>query len=100
MKNIFKKPIKTLMVLALIAIWSIPAPAHAGLIRDAGQSCAFGAGVFGVTSFIGVTPTLITSVLTVPTTSVILGNAMVGCVIGAAGATAAKVFTWMYDLVW
>ncbi len=71
--------------------------AQAGLIRNMAQSCAFGAGAFAATTYVGLMPALETGVLAVPASEIIIANAALGCGIGAVGATAATVTGWLLD---
>lgn len=83
-------------------LWLLLTPtgfAEASLMRNIVQSCAFGAGVLATTTYAGLTPALATGVLTVPAGEVIAANAIIGCGVGAAGATAATLATWVYDLI-
>jgi hypothetical protein len=86
----------------LILILTLIAPVrftNAALVRNVLQSCAFGAGVMAATTYIGLAPGLNTGVLAVPASEVIVANAMLGCGIGAAGATAATLAGWIYDFI-
>ncbi len=76
-----------------------PGFAEASLMRNIVQSCAFGAGVLATTTYTGLTPALSTGVLAVPAGEAIAANAIIGCGVGAAGATAATLATWIYDLI-
>jgi len=73
--------------------------ADAALMRNVVQSCAFGAGVLATTTYTGLTPALTTGALALPASEAIAASAMVGCGVGAVGATAATVVTWIYDLI-
>jgi hypothetical protein len=89
-------------LLHLMLIFALTAPvefANAGLIRNVVQSCAFGAGVMAATTYVGLAPELSTGVLAVPVSEIIVTNAILGCGIGAAGATAATVVGWFYDII-
>lgn len=74
-----------------------PRLTDAALMRNVFQSCAFGAGVMAATTYIGLAPELNTGVLAVPVSEIIFANALIGCGIGAAGATAATLTGWLYD---
>lgn len=84
----------TVLVLALSAPVHV---AHAALMRNVFESCAFGAGALASTTYFGLTPALSSGVLTIPASEVIAANAVIGCGIGAVGATAATVTGWLYD---
>ena len=92
---------RTLIALTLLfALAAPPSSAEAApLMRNAIQSCAFGAGVLAATTYLRLTPALATGVLTVPIANVIAANAIIGCGIGVAGASAATVTGWVYDLI-
>jgi len=91
---------KALTHLILVLTLVIPARfADAALMRNIFQSCAFGAGVMAATTYIGLAPELNTGMLAVPATEVIITNALIGCGIGAAGATAATLTGWIYDAI-
>jgi hypothetical protein len=91
---------KALTHLILVLTLVVPARfADAALMRNIFQSCAFGAGVMAATTYIGLAPELNTGMLAVPATEVIITNALIGCGIGAAGATAATLTGWIYDAI-
>lgn len=71
--------------------------AQAALMRNIFESCAFGAGALASATYLGLTPALSSGVLTLPATEVIAANAMIGCGVGAVGATAATLTGWIYD---
>jgi hypothetical protein len=86
----------------LILTLALVAPAQsteAALMRNVVQSCAFGAGVMAATTYMGLSPALNAVVFAVPATDVIIANAIIGCGIGAAGATAATLTGWFYDAI-
>lgn len=90
------------LILAMILISSatVSMNAEAGLIREAGRSCVFGAALLATTTYLGLTPSLLTTgPIKIPITfeSVTASNAVVGCGVTAAASTAASVFTWLYD---
>lgn len=89
-------PHTILLVLALTAPVDF---AHAALMRNVVESCAFSASVLASTTYLGLTPALSSGVLTLPATEVIAANAIIGCGIGAVGATAATVTGWIYDIL-
>ena len=91
---------RLLLLLVFVSSITLPMAADAGLIRDAGRSCVFGAALLATTTYLGLTPALLaTGPITLPFTvqSVTASNAIVGCGVTAAAATAASVFTWLYD---
>jgi hypothetical protein len=91
---------RILLALILVSSVTLPMNAHAGLIRDAGRSCVFGAALIATTTYLGLTPGLLsTGPVTLPfrLQSVTASNAVVGCGVTAAASTAASVFTWLYD---
>jgi len=91
---------KALTHLTLVLVLVAPMRfADAALMRNIFQSCAFGAGVMAATTYIGLAPEIHTGVLAVPATEVIITNALIGCGIGAAGATAATLTGWIYDSI-
>ena len=92
---------KTLLLATLALTLSTPLQfADAALMRNAFQSCAFGAGVMASTTYMGLTPALSTGgLVALPVTEVIAANALIGCGIGVAGATAATLTGWLYDLL-
>ncbi len=55
--------------------------------------------MLATTTYTGLTPALSTGVLAVPAGEAIAANAIIGCGVGAAGATAATLATWIYDLI-
>jgi hypothetical protein len=73
--------------------------AEAGLIRNAFHSCAFGAGAMAAATYLGLAPELSTGVLAIPVADIMVSNAVVGCVVGAAGATAMTVTGWFFDAI-
>lgn len=73
--------------------------ANAALMRNALQSCAFGAGAMAATTYLGFVPDFNTGILLIPFSEVILANAMLGCGIGVAGSTAATIVGWFYDII-
>jgi len=94
------------VLLSLILVSSVtltlPMNADAGVIRDAGRSCVFGAALLATTTYLGLTPSLLsTGPFTLPVVlrSTTASNAVVGCGVTAAASTAASVFTWLYDSV-
>jgi hypothetical protein len=91
---------KVLPLLLLILTLVVPVHnADAALMRNVIQSCAFGAGVMAATTYIGLVPRLNAPILALPAAEVIATNAMIGCGIGAAGATAATLAGWVYDIL-
>jgi hypothetical protein len=93
---------RLLLAVVLISSFTLPLTAEAGLIRDAGRSCVFGAALLATTTYFGLTPTLLArgpaSALRIASfSSPIASNAVVGCGVTAAASTAASVFTWLYD---
>ncbi len=93
---------RLLVALVLVIACAVP-PAKAAeaapLMRNVMQSCAFGAGVFAATTYYGLTPALATGSLALPVTEVVAANAIIGCGVGVAGATASSVVGWFYDLI-
>ncbi len=92
---------RILIALAMLFALALP-PASADaapLMRNAFQSCAFGAGTLAATTYIGLTPLLSAPGLAVPVANVIAANAIIGCGMGVAGATAATVVGWIYDVI-
>lgn len=82
-------------------VFTLAAPVQftdAALMRNAFQSCAFGAGAMAGTTYMGLTPALGTG-LALPVSEVIAANALIGCGIGVAGATAATLTGWLYDIL-
>jgi hypothetical protein len=91
---------KALLYLMLVFALITPVEfANAGLLRNVVQSCAFGAGAMAAMTYAGLIPKLSTSLLAIPASEIIVANAIVGCGIGAAGATAATVVSWFYDAI-
>ncbi|CAK0777193.1 conserved membrane hypothetical protein [Gammaproteobacteria bacterium] len=91
---------RTLLSAALILTLTTPIQfADAALMRNAFQSCAFGAGAMASTTYLGLTPALSTTLVALPVTEVIAANALIGCGIGVAGATAATLTGWLYDVL-
>ncbi|CAK0764834.1 conserved membrane hypothetical protein [Gammaproteobacteria bacterium] len=91
---------RLLLIFILASSVTLPMTADAGLIRDAGRSCVFGAALLATTTYLGLTPgVLSTGPITIPFSfqSVTASNAVVGCGVTAAASTAASVFTWLYD---
>ena len=91
-----------LIALVLMTSVALPMSADAGIVRDAGRSCVFGAALLATTTYLGLTPTLLaTGTLTLPfaVQSVTASNAIVGCGVTAAAATAASLFTSLYDAI-
>lgn len=89
-------------VLNSILILTLIAPVgstQAALMRNVFQSCAFGAGVLATTTYVSLMPEISTGVLALPASEVILTNAILGCGIGAIGATAATMAGWFYDII-
>jgi len=92
------KSVRIVVFLATVSM--LPLSAEAGLIRDAGRSCVFGAALLATTTYLGLTPSLLTTgpiQLPFVLPSVTASNAVVGCGVTAAASTAASVFTWFYD---
>jgi len=90
------------IALILMANIVFSPPSEAGLIRDAGRSCVFGAALLATTTYLGLTQSMLsTGPITLPFTiqSTIAYNAVVGCGVTAAAATAASVFTLIYDAI-
>ncbi|CAK0759838.1 conserved membrane hypothetical protein [Gammaproteobacteria bacterium] len=93
---------RLLLALVLISSTTLPMTADAGVIREAGRSCVFGAALIATTTYLGLTPALLSTgpfTLPVALQSTTASNAVVGCGVTAAAATAASVFTWLYDSV-
>ncbi|CAK0772978.1 conserved membrane hypothetical protein [Gammaproteobacteria bacterium] len=93
---------RSLLALVLVSSVTLPMTADAGLIRDAGRSCVFGAALLATTTYLGLTPALLaTGPLSLPVAiqSTTASNAVVGCGVTAAASTAASVFTWIYDSI-
>jgi hypothetical protein len=93
---------RLLLSLVLISSIALPMSANAGVIRDAGRSCVFGAALLATTTYLGLTPSLLsTGPFTLPAAlrSATASNAVVGCGVTAAASTAASVFTWLYDSI-
>ena len=93
---------RMLVALVLVAAFAMPAAKTAEaapLMRNVLQSCAFGAGVFAATTYYGLTPALATGALAMPVTEAVAANAIIGCGVGVAGATASSVVGWFYDLI-
>ncbi len=88
-----------LYILLTFALIAPVEQADAKLMRNVIQSCAFGAGIMAATTYMGLTPELSTGLLAIPFSEVMITNAIVGCGIGAAGATAATVVGWFYDII-
>lgn len=100
---------KTLLVLALLAVGGLTAatPVRAqpdasesqeiDMLKGAGQACAFGGAVLGVSSLLVLYPALAGGAGNVPVVSIVLGNTLFGCGIAAVGALAARGFTVVYD---
>jgi hypothetical protein len=91
---------RLLLVMVLISSVTLPMTAEAGLVRDAGRSCVFGAAILATTTYLGLTPSVLaTGPVSMPLTfqSVTASNAVVGCGVSAAAAAASSVFTWLYD---
>ncbi len=93
------------LLLSLILITSLFLPAmnaDAGVVRDAGRSCVFGAALLATTTYLGMTPTLLaTGALALPVAvqSVTASNAIIGCGVTAAASVAASLFTSLYDAI-
>ena len=75
------------------------AEAGAPLMRNAIQSCGFGAAALAATTYYGLTPVLATGTFTLPVTEAIATNAIIGWGIGVVGATSATVLGWVYDVI-
>lgn len=91
---------KTVRRLPILLLAALPmASADATLARNLVESCAFGAGVLATTTYAGLTPALSSGLFTVPAGEVIAANALIGCGVGMAGATAATFTGWVYDLL-
>ncbi len=93
---------RLLVALILVIGFALPAARAADaapLMRDVLQSCAFGAGVFAATTYYGLTPALATGSLTLPVTEIVAANALIGCGVGAVGATASNLVGWFYDRI-
>ncbi len=92
---------RLVVALALVITLAQPAKAEAAtsLMRNAIQSCGFGAAALAATTYYGLTPALATGTLTLPVTEAIAANAIIGCGIGAVGATSATVLGWIYDVI-
>lgn len=74
--------------------------AEAGLLKNVLQSCAFGAGVMATVTYVGLVSRVDASgILIIPASEAIVVNAVLGCGVGAAGATAATVVGWFYDAI-
>lgn len=67
--------------------------------RGAGQACAFGAAVLGVTALLVVYPAAMSSGASLPWGSILLSNTLFGCGIAAVGSAAAYGFSSFYDSV-
>lgn len=65
--------------------------------RGAGQACAFGAAVLGVTALLVVYPAAISGSASLPWGSILLSNVLFGCGIAAVGSAAAYGFSSFYD---
>ena len=92
------KPLAFFLALSI----ALPMAAEAGVVRDAGRSCVFGAALLATTTYLGLTPALLmTRPMQLPfaVQSVVASNALVGCGVSAAASTAASVFTWFYDAI-
>ena len=92
---------RVVIALGLMVALAVPANAEAGtsLMRNVIQSCGFGAAALAATTYVGLTPALATGTLTLPVTEAIAANALIGCGIGAVGATSASVLGWVYDVI-
>jgi hypothetical protein len=92
---------RLVVALALVTALVRPAAADAAtpLMRNAIQSCGFGAAAFAATTYYGLTPALATGTLALPVTEAIAANAIIGCGIGVVGATSATVLGWIYDVI-
>jgi hypothetical protein len=91
---------RLLLVLILASSMTLPMTAEAGIIRDAGRSCVFGAALLATSTYLGLTPRLLsTGPLALPFTlqSATASNALVGCGMIATASTVASVFTVFYD---
>jgi len=85
----------------LVMVAAAPArEAEAGpLMRNAVQSCAFGAGTLAAATYAGLLPALSTGAFTLPVTEVIAANAVIGCGVGVVGSVSASFATWIYDSI-
>jgi len=65
--------------------------------RGAGQACAFGAAVLGVTALLVVYPAAMSGSASLPWGSILASNVLFGCGIAAVGSAAAYGFSSFYD---
>lgn len=68
------------------------------MLKYAGQACAFGGAVLGVSSLLVLYPALAGgAAANVPVVSLVVGNSLFGCGIAAVGSLAARGFSLVYD---
>ena len=94
-----KRLLVALVLVIACAMPSAKAAEAAPLMRNLLTSCAFGAGVFGATTYYGLTPALATGAFVLPVTEVVAANAIIGCSIGVVGAATSTVIGWVYDSI-
>jgi len=90
---------KLLMVLVILFASALPGEADANIIREAGRGCLAGGSVFAATTYLGMTPALLSTVAAVPGYSILINNAVLGCGIFAVGFAAGSVWAGLWDLI-
>ncbi len=86
------------LLLALIILYATTAPSLADdFLRNAGQSCFFGAAVLGGSAALVLYPAAASGSTTLPVTALVIGNTIFGCGLGILGSVAAYGFGALYD---
>ncbi len=87
---------RLLLVLVILCATSTPSRAD-DLLRNAGESCFFGAAVLGGSAAMVLYPAAANGATALPVTAIVISNTIFGCGLGILGTVAAYSFGVLYD---
>jgi hypothetical protein len=87
---------RLLLVLVILCATATPSRAD-DFLRNAGQSCFFGAAVLGGSAALVLYPAVANGATTLPATALVISNTIFGCGLGLLGSVAAYGFAAIYD---